>query len=483
MRTIVESHAAVFGSTAARFDPDWQEELKKRSRRADEMMVEAQDSVIAALLDAISRNPGDASLRRHVAGLLLSAGRHREAWDQAIQGLAARPNDLGLLECAIAAGTAAGLDVSALRRVAAETPARSAHTDEPAGTSPWAAPTSASRQDTFTTPPNEEISPKQPDDLGPVPDTADEVLAMWLDEPPPLEPAIGEMTTPDVVLNDVGGLTDVKQRLERSFLAPMRNPELRRTFGTSSTSGLVLWGPPGCGKTFLARALAGEIGAAFYDIRLSDVLDMWLGNSERNLAAIFEHARKNAPCVLFFDELDAIGMKRTSVAGNAMRGVINQLLVELDGATRRNDGVLLLAATNHPWDLDPALVRPGRFDRKLLVPPPDSQSRRRIFEVHLASRPTSGKIDARGLARATAGYSGADIRLICDDATENAFGLSVETGSIVRLTQAMLDHSVSTTSSSMGPWMETARHYATFANQDGELDDLVRYFKKSKKGG
>ena len=178
-----------------------------------------------------------------------------------------------------------------------------------------------------------------------------------------------------VRLDDVGGMVEVKRRLEAAFLAPMRNPELRKLYGKKMHGGLLLYGPPGCGKTFIARAVAGELGAQFLGVSIHDVLEMWIGSSERNLHGLFDLARRSAPCVLFIDEVDAIGRRRSQLQG-AMRTVVNQLLAEMDGQGE-NDGVYVLGATNHPWDVDPALRRPGRFDRMLLVLPPDAARARR----------------------------------------------------------------------------------------------------------
>ena len=289
---------------------------------------------------------------------------------------------------------------------------------------------------------------------------------------------IGQLDAVQERLSDVGGLAEVKAQLNRSFLGSMRNPEMAAAFGKSAGGGLLLWGPPGCGKTFLARATAGEMGANFYNIGLSDVLDMWIGASEKNLAGIFETARRNAPCVIFFDELDAIGQKRSQLrnGGAALRGVVNQLLFEMDGAADNNAGVFVLAATNHPWDIDEALLRPGRFDRKLLVLPPDSEARQSILEFHLRERPTEA-IDLAEIIGRTNGYSGADLMLIVETAVEQALEDSLDTGELQPITTARLSTAFAVVQPSVGPWLETARNHVVYSNQSGEYDELEKYLQ------
>lgn len=413
----------------------------------------ADESIIRAIEQAVIAEPDNPHLRSHLAALLVEVGRDAEALDHARAGLALHPGDITLLDAAIAAGGRLDVDVSAYRQL------RSALSEARPSPSP------------------SDVS----DVADPLPDTVADLLAVWApavggtEDADEDEPVFGALSRPVTRLKDVGGLAEVKDRIYRSFLAPMQNPQLQAAFGKSAGGGLLLWGPPGCGKTFIARALAGELGAQFYDVGLNDVLDMWIGNSEKNLHEVFEVARRNAPCVVFFDELDAIGLQRSQLRNaSAMRGVVNQLLAELDGATSDNAGVFFLGATNHPWDVDPALLRPGRFDRTVLVLPPDLPARAAIFEYHLAKRPTVG-VNILRLAKATDGLSGADLRLICDDATESAMQLSIDSGVVEPISHAMLENSARSVKSSIGTWIDTARNFVTYANADGRYDELSRF--------
>jgi SpoVK/Ycf46/Vps4 family AAA+-type ATPase len=282
---------------------------------------------------------------------------------------------------------------------------------------------------------------------------------------------------PGVGLDDVGGMEDVKREIVESLLIPMANPELRAAYGSTLRNGLLLYGPPGCGKTFLARALAGEMGANFYIVSLADVLDSFLGQSERNIRLLFDTARANPPSVIFFDELDAIGQKRTNLrASPLLRGTVNQLLAEMDGAKDLNDGLFILGASNQPWDIDPALKRPGRFSRTLFVPPPDREARMAILRLHLAGRPVD-VVDFNAVVERTTGYSGADLAQVCEIATRRALVESARTGIVHPVKMEDLLASLTEVRSTVNEWFTSAENVVKFANQDGTYDGLAQFMR------
>ncbi len=411
---------------------------------------DTEDPVIRELSTAVERSPDVIELRLHLAGLLADRGRYAEA----------------LSHCSAAltqdAGNAAAL--SLLQRCSAAlagTPVEPAQPapvpDQPAAKAgfDW---TSAEQQ------------------------VADIIAPAFVQATPDAvsEDDFDALQHSQVRLADVAGMADVKQQLELSLLGPIRNPELMKAYKVSARGGLLLYGPPGCGKTFIAKAVSGELEASFYHVGIADVLHRYFGDTERSIRAVFDTARRNAPCVLFFDEVDALGHRRSALSGTSgMRTAVNSLLEELDSATSSNDGVYVLGATNAPWDVDSALRRPGRFDRMIFVGLPDAEARAGIVRFHLRDRPVAG-IDPASIARRTEGFSGADIAHICDSATQLAMADSMRTRQVRPVTMADVDAAAAQIRPSAGPWFEVARNVVEFANNDGTYDDLAKYMRRKK---
>jgi SpoVK/Ycf46/Vps4 family AAA+-type ATPase len=281
---------------------------------------------------------------------------------------------------------------------------------------------------------------------------------------------------PNMTFKDVGGLDDLKDEIRMKIIHPLEHPELYKAYGKQIGGGILMYGPPGCGKTFLARATAGEISAGFMAIGISDVLDMWIGRSERNLHELFDRARRSKPCVLFFDEVDALAASRSDMRTSAGRHLINQFLSELDGVQSNNDGVLILAATNAPWHVDPAFRRPGRFDRILFVPPPDAPARAAILRAMLRGKPVQD-IDHDHIAKKTDGFSGADLKAVVDQAIETKLKEAMKAGVPKPLTTKDLTASASRIRPSTREWFSTARNYALYSNQGGTYDEILKYLK------
>ncbi len=299
----------------------------------------------------------------------------------------------------------------------------------------------------------------------------------------PPEPSGDLLTLPEretVNFDDVGGLEVIKEQIRMKIVLPFQKPEIFRAYGKKRGGGILMYGPPGCGKTLLARATAGECRATFMNVSIDSVLDMWYGESERKLAALFDEARRKAPTVLFFDELEAIGGSRQQLRNGPGKTLVNVLLSQMDGVGSSNDRILVMAATNAPWHVDNALLRPGRFDRVQFVPPPDGPARKAILELHSAERPLSKDVRFDDLAKRSKGYSGADLWDLVERAVEAPLKEALKTGELRPLRHKDFKGALSAGRATTKDWFATARNYATFANVGGLYDDLVTYLDKQR---
>jgi transitional endoplasmic reticulum ATPase len=281
-----------------------------------------------------------------------------------------------------------------------------------------------------------------------------------------------------VTFTDVGGLDEIKSQIEKRIILPFQKPALFAKFKKKAGGGILMYGPPGCGKTLLARATAGQCKAQFLNIAIEDVLDMWIGESERKLHALFEKARTSVPSVMFFDELEALAGKRQYTREATSSKLVSQFLSEMDGFVKNNAGVLILAATNVPWAIDPAFRRPGRFDRVLFVPPPDRVARASILKILLAGRPAATDINLDGLASKTSGFSGADLENLVDTAADRAIAASLERNVECPIDQSHLLGALGEIKPTTVEWLTTARNYARYANEGGQYDEVLDFLKR-----
>jgi transitional endoplasmic reticulum ATPase len=442
------------------------------------------DAALQALREALKLSPENVPLRQHLAELLMGLARYSEAAQEYRQAMALAPDHAGLKLGLAKAFLQDGKNSQAL--VVVEDLLK--HRDAPAAAHVVHAKLLVRAGEI------ERAVRVYKEALQLDPEAADPDLAAQLgvgsdDEGGELfegrlraaweEPGGGAEATverPKINFADVGGMESVKDEVRLKIIHPLTHPELYKAYGKAIGGGILLYGPPGCGKTHLARATAGEVKAGFIAVGINDVLEMWIGSSERNLHETFERARNNAPCVLFFDEVDALGASRSDLRQSSGRQLINQFLAELDGVQTNNDGLLILAATNAPWHLDSAFRRPGRFDRILFVPPPDAPARAGILRILLKNKP-SKDVDYDQLAKKTEHFSGADLKAIIDVAIEQKLREAMKAGVPQPLTTKDLLAAAATVRPSTKEWFATARNYALYSNQGGIYDDILKYMK------
>lgn len=418
------------------------------------------EDFVAIIRAAVEADPGNVGLRVDLIELLL-----QERLDEA----AAEIDELATLGANQATVLVLRARLAAARLRAGQVPDAAAAAEAPSVAAPPApapAPTSV----------------PAPGPAASVPSTTDpgEPLLVPVQSEPDEKP-VWDVERPSVTLADVAGLEEVKAHLNGSFLMPMRNPEMARMFGKAPRGSLLMYGPPGCGKTFIARAIAGELDANFVHATLADIVRPHFGETEQAIHSLFEAARAARPCVVFIDEFDAIGGRRSSGSSSAqsLRMFTSQLLEEFDGVDADNDGVYILAATNRPWDIDPALRRPGRVDRTVLVLPPDEPARRAIIDIALRDKPAAS-VDATEVARRTAEFSGADIAYIVAQAVEAAFTDSVASGVPRMVGTADLERAAAGVIPSTREWFEQIKPVLEYGVDDGTFSQLRAYLKRHR---
>jgi len=264
---------------------------------------------------------------------------------------------------------------------------------------------------------------------------------------------------PDMKFNDVAGLDKTKENIREAIVYPLLEPELAKRYGKETGGGVIFYGPPGTGKTFIAKAAAGECDANFISVKISDIVDMYAGNTEKNIHRVFETSRKNRPAIVFFDEIDGMGGRRDKMDQSFEKRAINQFLLELDGVEYSNEGILVVGATNAPWDLDPALRRPGRFSKIIYFPEPDKKTREGILKINLKKRPVSPNLKISRLARMTEGYSSADIRELCGAAAAIPWKEALKTGKERAITFDDFKKAQKEVTSSLPAWYSSVSKY------------------------
>ena len=276
---------------------------------------------------------------------------------------------------------------------------------------------------------------------------------------------------PNITFNDVAGLEDVKKAITIRMINPIKYPDKYKMYGKKTGGGVLLYGPPGTGKTMIAKAIANEVGAKFYAVKGSDIVSKWVGDSEKNINSLFEEANKQDRSIIFIDEMDNLLGTRGVDTHNDKR--VNEFLQQIDGFAGRNPNLLLLGATNRPWDIDSAAMRSGRFSQKIYLPLPDAPARKFMLEKNMKGVPVSDDFDIDKIVEDTENYSGADIEELCDRAKDEPLLKAIATDSIVKVTNKDFDDILAVMPPSVTP-KEIERF-------DAYNEEIGGYIKQNKK--
>lgn len=283
-----------------------------------------------------------------------------------------------------------------------------------------------------------------------------------------------------ITFKDIGGLENLKDDIKFKIIEPFKRPEVFKFYNKPIGGGILMYGPPGCGKSLIARATANEAKATFIHTKCSDLKSKFVGETEKNIAELFEKAREKQPTIIFFDEFEALGGNR-SEGHSHERSAVAQLLTEMDGMDSKDQQILLLAATNEPWAIDPALRREGRFGRTIFVPEPDLEARKQIFRIIMDKRPVE-KIDYDKLAEMTEGFSGADIKGVCEFATDIPLRESFASGKTRKIRMDDLNKGIEHSQSIMDQWFKKAKDQLKKHNLEDFFKDLVEKASEDKSG-
>ncbi len=272
--------------------------------------------------------------------------------------------------------------------------------------------------------------------------------------------------------SSIGGLEELKEEISFKIIEPFRNKEIYSYYGKAIGGGILMYGPPGCGKSLIAKATAEEAQATFIHVKASDIKSKFVGETEKNIAELFEKAREQQPTIIFFDEFEVLGRDR-SEGQTHEKSAVAQLLTEMDGVDAKEQQILLLAATNEPWAIDPALRREGRFGTTIFIPPPDHEARMEIIKIHLAKRPTE-LIDYKKIADLTEGLSGADLKAICEAATDIPLKESVATGKRRKIAMRDVERAMSKIQSIIRQWFAKAKGIIEEKKLNEDFADLMK---------